>query len=241
MSKKLFCKGLKNGFPISLIYFAVAFTFGIQAVKSRISVLWSTVISATDFSSTGQFAGVKMIELGESFFAVFITVLIINARYLLMGFSLSQMLPAKTSVFKRMVLSFFVTDELYALAYDNKQDFCVTYFLGMGIIAYLGWVSGTLLGALTDSFLPVRLQLALGIALYCMFIAIIIPPAKKNKKIFMAIFIASGLSCLLYAIPFFKKQLGFSIILSSCVASCICALVFPMETESETERGVQNV
>lgn len=235
MNKKVFFKGVKSGFPVCLVYLAVSFTFGIQAVKSGLNAFWATLISATNLTSAGQFAGTKMIELGESFLAVFIAVLIINARYMLMGFSLSQMLPAKTNAFKRIVLSFFITDELYALACDNKQDFCVTYFLGMGIIAYLGWTVGTLLGALTDSFLPVRLQFALGIALYCMFIAIVIPPAKKDKKIFMAIFIASGLSCLLYAIPFFKNQLGLSVILSSCVASCICAFVFPLETEKEKQ------
>lgn len=233
MNKKVFIKGVKSGFPVCLVYLAVSFTFGIQAVKNGLNSFWATLISATNLTSAGQFAGIKMIKMGESFFAVFIAVLIINARYLLMGFSLSQMLPAKTNVFKRTVLSFFITDELYALACDNKQDFCVTYFLGMGIIAYLGWTAGTLLGSLTDSFLPARLQLALGIALYCMFIAIIIPPAKKDKKIFTAIFIASGLSCLLYVIPFFKNQLGLSVILASCVASCICAFVFPVNTERE--------
>lgn len=232
MDKKSFLKGIKDGLPVCFVYLAVSFTFGLQAVQKGINAFFATVISATNLTSAGQFAGIQMIENGESILAVFIAVLIINARYLLMSFSLSQRLPEKTGTAKRLVMSVFVTDELYALACNEKERFGFAYFFGSGIIAYVGWTGGTLLGSLTNGLLPLRLQVAMGIALYCMFIAIIIPPARGNKKIFFAIAIASLLSCLLYLIPFFKKNFGLSVIISSVFSACVTALVFPIE-ESE--------
>lgn len=231
MDKKAFLKGVRDGLPVCFVYVAVSFTFGLQAVQKGINAFFATVISATNLTSAGQFAGIQMIEHGESVLAVFIAVLIINARYLLMSFSLSQRLPENTGTGKRLIMSVFVTDELYALSCKEKEKFGFSYFFGSGIIAYIGWTLGTLLGSLTNDFLPLRVQVAMGIALYCMFIAIIIPPARENKKIFLTIFTASGLSCLFYLIPFFKKNFGLSVILASVVSACISAIFFPIKEE----------
>ena len=159
MDKKYgYKKGLIDGIPICLAYLAVSFTFGVEMTKFGFSSFFATAISATNLTSAGQFAGMKMMFNDAFFLEVFLAVFIINARYILMSLSLTQNLPQKTGTLKRLVMSMFVTDEIFALANQSGKNLNFKYFLGLGTLPYLGWTLGTLLGGLINSVLPASLQ-----------------------------------------------------------------------------------
>lgn len=232
MKKLSFTNGIKDGLPICFAYLAVSFTFGLTAVQQGLNVFLATLISATNITSAGQFAGLKMIVEGTSFFVVFLAVFIINSRYMLMSLSLAQNLPEGTNTKKRLIMSIFVTDEIFAVGYDKGKDINFIYFIGLSLTPYIGWTTGTFLGGLTDSLLPESLSLAMGIALYCMFIAIIVPPAKKSKPICFCIALSIALSCLFYFTPYLNKiNFGVTVIICSLVSSCITAWLYPIKEE----------
>ncbi len=238
-------KGLIDGIPICLAYLAVSFTFGVEMTSLGFSPFFATMISATNLTSAGQFAGIKMIATEAFFLEVFLAVFVINARYILMSLSLSQSLPEKTSTLKRAIMSMFVTDEIFAVASSSGKNLNFKYFWGLGTLPYLGWTIGTLVGGFVNSILPVSLQTALGIALYCMFIAIILPTAKKSGAVCFCIGLAVALSCALYYIPVINTlSFGIQIIISSVASSVVTALLFPIketeEKEKEEDEEVQN-
>ncbi len=234
--RKDFFTGLRNGIPICLAYIAVSFSFGLVATKGGLPTWLATVISATNLTSAGQFAGINMMFLSAGLFEIALAVLVINSRYMLMGFSLSQQLDEKVGTVKRLVMSLFITDEIFALASMRGEKLSFSYFIGLSVTPYFGWVIGTLLGGLVNGILPPSLQAAAGIALYCMFIAIIVPPAKKDKKILLCILLSAGLSCALYYIPYINKiSFGFRVIIASVLSAIICALIFPAKEEDSEE------
>ena len=234
MDKKLTYKnGIIDGLPICFAYLAVSFTFGMTAVQNGFDVLFATAISGTNLTSAGQFAGLNLISAGVALLELFIAVFIINSRYILMSLSISQYLPEKTGYLKRAVMSFFVTDEIFAVANHRKEKVSFIYFLGLGTTPYLGWTIGTLLGGITNTLLPQSLQSAMGIALYCMFIAIIIPPATKSLPITICILIATALSCTFYYVPVLNQvSSGISIIIVSVVTSMVVAILFPIKQQN---------
>ena len=189
MKKLTFMQGIKDGLPICFAYLAVSFTFGLQAVQNGLNIFWATLISATNITSAGQFAGLKMIQDGSYFLLVFFAVFIINSRYMLMSLSLSQNLPKEVGTKKRLIMSIFVTDEIFAVSYSKGKNVNFIYFIGLSLTPFLGWTIGTLLGGLINTLLPTSLSIAMGIALYCMFIAIIVGvcsgifPALKATKL----------------------------------------------------------
>ena len=230
-SQYTFIDGIRHGLPICFAYIAVSFTFGLIAVKGGLSVWTATAISATNLTSAGQFAGLNMILLGSGLLELFIAVFVINSRYMLMGLSLSQQLPSDVGTFSRLLMSCFVTDEIFALASQVGRQLSVRYFLGLGLTPYIGWSLGTFLGGCVNAALPEALQAAMGIALYCMFIAIIIPPAKKSQPITFCIITAVLLSCILEYVPLFKViSYGFKAVISSVLAAGLMALFFPIES-----------
>ena len=232
MKKLTFTNGVKDGLPICFAYLAVSFTFGLSAVQEGLNAFLATLISATNITSAGQFAGLKMIVQGALFLEIFLAVFIINSRYMLMSLSLAQNLPQGTSTLKRFIMSIFVTDEIFAVGYDKGKKINFIYFIGLSLTPYIGWTIGTLLGGLTDSILPESLSLAMGIALYCMFIAIIVPPAKKSKPICFCIAVSIALSCLFYYTPYLDKiNFGITVIICSLVSACITAWLFPIKEE----------
>ena len=234
MEQKLnFKQGILHGLPICFAYIAVSFTFGLTAVNKGLSVLETTLISATNLTSAGQFAGIQIILAMSSLFEIFLAVFIINSRYMLMSISISQQLTSKVGTLQRLLMSCFVTDEIFAVASIAKNKLTVPYFLGLSLTPYLGWTLGTFLGAIINSALPVALQNAMGIALYCMFIAIIIPPAKDSLPITMCVIIGALLSCTLEYTPVLNKiPFGFKIIISAVVTCIIVSLIFPIPTEN---------
>ena len=180
--QKPFIKGLSNGIPICLGYFSVSFGFGILAVKSGLQAIDAILISLTNLTSAGQAAGVGIIAAAGTLLEMALTQFVINLRYSLMGLSLSQKLSDKFTTVHRLIASFGITDEIFAVASSQKEKLVPSYMYGMILISSAGWVSGTAAGAVAGTALPPALTAAMGILLYGMFIAIIVPAARKCRK-----------------------------------------------------------
>ena len=180
-NKYYYLKGIKNGMPICLGYLAVSFTFGIMAKGAGLTTLEAVVLSLTNLTSAGQFAGLGIITAGSSLLEMALAQLIINLRYCLMSCSLSQKLDHKMPLFHRFLMAYGVTDEIFGVSVCHPGTLSPFYSYGLMSAAVPGWTLGTLLGALSGSLLPERLLNALGVALYGMFLAIIVPPARENR------------------------------------------------------------
>lgn len=229
LNENLFIKGIKKSLPITLGYFPVSFTFGIMATSLGLNPFIALIISLSNFTSAGQFAGTSLIFSGGSFIEIGITVFVINIRYMLMSFSLSQKIEKMPSI-KKAIMSFGITDETYALMAMEEKKLPFSYCMGIVTGPFLGWAAGTFAGAVSSSFLSESMQNAMGIALYAMFLAIIIPPAKRYRPILIVVIIAAIISCLFFYIPLLKNiSGGFVIIISTVISCAIGAKFLPME------------
>ena len=243
--KKRFLEGIKDGIPIGLGYLSVSFTFGIAAVApgeggNALSVWQALLISMTNLTSAGQVAGLQIMLFGGTLVEMAISEFIINLRYSLMSMSLSQKVNRKFKGIYRWLLGFGITDEIFAVAVSHKGEVSRSYFLGLMTIPYIGWSLGTLLGALSGNLLPAIVCSALGLAIYGMFIAIIVPPMKKSRSTLLVVCIAVILSCLFAYLPGLNKvSVGFTIIICAVAASAIGAIFFPMEDENEEEEETE--
>lgn len=227
-----FYKGLKHGIPIALGYIPVSFTFGLMAVKGGIPVAAAILISMTNLTSAGQFAGMNLIIEGASLIEIALTTFIVNLRYMLMSISLSQKLSNKITDFKKYILAFGITDEIFAISAVQPGELTSSYMAGLITIPYIGWALGTAMGALTSSLLPPTLQSAMGIALYCMFIAIVVPAAKESKAALVVALTAITISSAFTWIPYINSlSTGWVIIIATIVASSIGAVIFPREED----------
>lgn len=233
----LFVQGMKDGIPICLGYFAVSFAFGMLAVTSGLSVFQAVLLSLTNLTSAGQVAGVSLIQAGAPYYEMALTQLVINLRYCLMSFSLSQKIDRKAPFFHRFFISYGITDEIFAVASSRKGKVGPIYIYGLISVAAPGWVLGTLCGAVAGSLMPAPLVSALGIAIYGMFLAIIIPPAKSDRVILACVAGAMGLSALFRILPGLKRvSSGFSIILVTVAVAGGAAWLFPVREETEEDR-----
>lgn len=227
-----FAKGLKDGIPIGLGYFSVSITFGLMAVSMGIPVWAAVLISMTNLTSAGQFAGLSIITGGAPLFEMALTQLVINARYFLMSLSLSQKIHGGISTLDRLIISFFNTDEIFAVASAQDGEVGRRYLAGLAVIPYLGWTGGTLIGAVATSFLPESVAAALGIAIYGMFMAIIIPPAKKSRSVLLVVIVSAVLSCLFKWIPVLNTvSSGFVIIICALASATVGALAAPIKED----------
>lgn len=232
--KSNFMRGVNHGIPIALGYLSVSFGFGILAVKSGLSSLVSVIISATNLTSAGQAAGVGIIAASGTLIEMAAAQLTINLRYALMALSLSQKLDKTFTTPKRMLASFGITDEIFAVASAKEEVITFSYMAGIILISFAGWTGGTLMGALAGQILPSLVTNALGIMLYGMFIAIIIPPSRKEKKILFVVLLSATLSLLLrYIIKAFS--MGFTVIICAVAASAAAAILFPLKDEEVSE------
>lgn len=232
-----FKNGIKDGLPIGLGYLSVSFAFGVQASILGVPAFMSLFISMTNLTSAGQLAGLTIIaELG-TILEMILAQLVINARYFLMSLTLSQKLDDSFSTKHRFLCSAFITDEIFAIASSKHGLINRKYFYGLVVLPYIGWSLGTLLGALAGNALPVQLTNALGIALYAMFMAIIIPPSMSLKGVFPAVLIAAGLSCAMYYIPIFSGvNNGFKYIICAVISALITAYFFPIGNKKEDQK-----
>ncbi len=229
---KNFTRALVDGIPIMLGYLSVSFGLGILVMKSGLSVLSAVMISAANLTSAGQVAGLSVIVAGGTLVELIFCQLVINIRYSLMGFSLSQKLDSSFKTPQRLIVSFGITDEIFAVASAQKGKINARYMYGLITVSFVGWVSGTLLGAVAGEFLPAQVTDALGLMLYAMFIAIIVPPAKKNYRVLFVVLFALALSLFVTYVCTFISA-GFSVIICALISSVICALVFPISEEEE--------
>lgn len=234
-----FRKGIRDGIPICLGYISVSFAFGISAVNMGLSVLEAVMISMFNLTSAGQLAGAPIIAAFGSLWELAATQVIINLRYSLMSVSLSQKLGKSIGFFDRLWIAFCNTDEIFAVASGNKGAVGKSYMLGLALTPYLGWSVGTLLGAIAGDILPEIVASSLGVALYCMFIAIVVPPCKKSRPTLMCVLLAIALSCVFYYVPaldFIGD--GFVIIICAVISSLLFAFIAPVIDENGIEAEV---
>ncbi len=235
--KQQFTHGVKDGIPIGLGYFAVSFTFGMAATKNGIPIGISVLISATNLTSAGQFAALSIIAENGGYFLMLLTQLVINLRYCLMSLSLTQKMERTSTIPQLMLVSFGVTDEIFGISAAKEGAVSPFYNYGAMSVAIPGWVLGTFLGALSGKLLPAMFISALSVAIYGMFLAIIIPPAKKDSAILIAVLLAMALaSCFTY-LPVLKTvSSGMMIIIVTVLVSAIVALIRPVTvTDPEGE------
>lgn len=230
--KSAFSKGIINGIPICLGYLSVSFAFGIFAVENGLSPMEALLLSMSCVTSAGQLAAVPIIAAAGSLAELALSQLVINLRYSLMSISLSQKLDSGVTLFDRYVIAFVNTDEVFAVASGQFGKVSKWYLYGLILLPWLGWSCGTILGALAGNILPAIVTDALGVAIYGMFIAIVVPEAKKSKAVALCVAIAIALSCLFYFLPVLKAvPSGFTIILCAVAASAIMAWLAPIPEE----------
>jgi predicted branched-subunit amino acid permease len=232
--KNRFLIGLHHGLPIGLGYLSVSFAFGIFSLGQGLSI-WETLLnSMTNLTSAGQLAGVPIIAVGGSAAELAVTQLVINLRYSLMSVSLSQKLHDSVSLPHRLAVAFFNTDEIFAVASSRTEPLTRSYLYGLGVCPYLGWSLGTLAGALAGDILPARLTSALGITIYGMFVAIVIPAMRERKATAWCVLLAVTLSCAFRYLPLLSEvSSGFAIILCAVTASALLAYLAPLEQEGD--------
>lgn len=225
-------RGVKDGIPIGLGYLAVSFTFGMMAVSGGLSIWQAVLISLTNLTSAGQFAGLDIILVGGSYWEMALTQLIINLRYCLMSFSLAQKLRRDVPWAHRYAVAFGITDEIFGVSASQPGKVSPYYNYGAMSMAIPGWVLGTLAGAISGSILPEFVISALSVAIYGMFLAIIIPPAKTNKAVLGVVVGAMIVSSLFAVIPVLKTiSSGFVIIITTVLVAGAAAILCPVKEE----------
>lgn len=236
MKKQEFLEGIKDGMPICLGYFSVSMAFGLTVVLSGLPIWSAVLISLTNLTSAGQFAGVNvMLSLG-SLLELALTTLIINMRYFLMSLTMSQKTDRDMPLWQRFIFSFAITDEVFAVSVKRRTNLTAPYLCGLMLSPPIGWTLGTATGAVASSVMPASLSSALGIALYGMFIAIVIPPARENRNILITVIMAIGASMLFSYMPVLRNiSEGWSIIIITLAVSATAAWLFPIKEGEEEE------
>jgi 4-azaleucine resistance transporter AzlC len=232
MKKSLIFKtGLKAGIPIAFGYLPIAITFGLMTkaagIPSYVGVLMSFII----YAGASQFVGINLLVLGAASWEIVLTTFILNLRHLLMSASLSQSLKPESNKALLPLVSFGITDETFTVASLNSKDkLDVFYLLGLNIIAFSAWNIGTWCGLFLASGLPQSLKDSMGIALYAMFIGLLIPSAAKSKPVLIIALIAAATHALIKWLPLFDSlSAGWSIIISTIIAAAIGAYLYPQE------------
>ena len=230
MKTKDYQNGLRAGVAVALGYFAVSFTFGMASAADGLSILQAVLISLTNVTSAGQFSGLAVIAAGGTYIEIALTQLVINLRYCLMSFSLAQKLNRTAPHWHRYLMAYSVTDEIFALDASLDRALPPAYHYGITSVAVPGWVLGTLAGAVSGNILPSFVISALGVAIYGMFLAIIIPPARQNRAVLLVVLSAMGLSFLFSILPVLNRiTSGFVIIITTVTVAGIAAWLKPIE------------
>jgi len=228
-----FRQGIRHGIPIALGYLSVSFAFGMKAAGAGLTVLQAALISMTNLTSAGQIAALPLMVGGASLAEMALTQLTINLRYALMSLSLSRKLDESMGTLQRMIFSFANTDEIFAVASSQPGKVGKRYLYGLMITPWIGWSLGTLLGSAAGTLLPEFVRTALGIAIYGMFLAIILPPARKLGPVRFVVIIAVALSLCFHYIPGLNTVSGgFVIIICGVVAAVAGALLFPIREDA---------
>lgn len=236
-NKLAFSNGMRDGIPIALGYFAVAFTLGIAAKNAGFTPLQAMIVSMTNNASAGEYAGFTLISAGAGYLELALMMVVANARYLLMSCALSQKLDPKTPLHHRLLIGYDVTDEIFGICINSPGKLNPFYAYGAFSVAIPGWAIGTYLGVLMGNVLPSNVVSALSVGLYGMFIAIIIPPARENRLLAGLIVVSMLLSLLFATAPILSSiPSGTSILLLTIVISAAAAILFPIK-EGENSNG----
>ncbi len=239
MKKKDFIQGAKDGLPIMLGYLAVSFSLGIMVVSGGLSVFQGALMSLTNVTSAGEFAGLQIILASGTLVEMILTQVIINLRYALMSLSLSQKIDSGVTLWQRLVIAFANTDEIFAVAMNHAKSLTFPYMVGLELFPVLGWTAGTALGSIAYHLMPESVTTAMNVMLYGMFIAVVLPVAKAKKSVLMVACLSIALSCLFTYVPFLSfVPAGIVIILCTVIAAAVGSLLFPISTEEETEAEV---
>ena len=235
-NSSVFKSGMKDGIPIGLGYLAVSFSLGIMAKKAGLSPFQGLLASFLCNASAGEYAGFSIIAAGATYLEMVLAIFIANARYLLMSCAMSQRFSANTSIFHRLTMAFDITDEVFAISIARPGFLNPYYTYGAMTTTMPLWAIGTALGVIAGNMLPIRLVSAFSVALYGMFLAVIIPPARKDKIIAGIIVICFALCFISCYIPFIKEMSdGSKTIILTVLISTIAAILFPRKEESEAE------
>lgn len=230
-----FRRGVRDGMPIALGYFAVAFTLGIAAKNAGFSAVQAMVESLTNNASAGEYAVFSLVSAGAGYWEVAVMTLVANARYLLMSCALSQKLAPETGLGHRMLVAFDVTDEIFgvSIAFPGRLNPFYTY--GVMAVAIPGWALGTFLGVVVGNVLPLRLVSALSVGLYGMFLAIIVPPARESRVVLALVLLSFAASWAAASLPALAAvSSGVKTIVLTVAISLGAAVLFPVAEEAET-------
>ena len=227
---KEYWKGFRDGLPIGLGYFSVSVAFGVAAAQAQVPIWAAVLISMTNLTSAGQLAGLEVIQGLGGFLEMALVQLIINLRYALMSITISQKLKEGVRPFERLIIAFGNTDEIFALSTSRKEPLSPAYFYGLMTLPWICWSGGTLVGASASALLPVSVLSALGIAIYGMLVAVVVPAMKKSLAVVGVVAVAVGLSCVFKWVPKVNELSGgFAIIICAVVAAVVGAVLRPVE------------
>jgi len=229
--KENFLRGVKAALPIAVGYIPIAIAFGLLSKSVGIPSYISFLMSFLIYAGASQFIGINLIALGARWWEIVITTFILNLRHFLMTATLSQKLEKQASIKWRMLLSFGITDETFSVTSFQNQESLSRYFsLGLNTVAFASWNVGTWLGLFCASGLPDTLKSSMGIALYAMFIGLLIPQVKKSKSAIMVSLLAIIINCLSNWLPLGGAvSAGWGIIIATVTSAAIGAKLFAME------------
>ena len=232
-NREKYREGLTDGVPIAMGYFAVAFTLGIVAKNAGFTALQAMVFSIATNASAGQSAAFSLIPAGAGYIEVAVMTFVANARYLLMSCALSQKFPPNSPLLPRMIVAFDITDEIFGISVAQPGYLNPFYTYGAMSVAIPGWATGTFLGVIMGNILPLRVVSALSVGLYGMFLAIIIPPARKSRIIAGVVAVSFLLSGLAAYLPLLSGiSAGVKTIVLTVAISLAAAILFPIQEET---------
>lgn len=236
--KAVFLRGMRDGFPIGLGYLAVSFALGIAVKNAGMTAFQGFLMSWLGMASAGEYAAITVIAAAAPYWEMALVTLITNARYLLMSFALSQRLSPDTTLLQRLLIGYSVTDELFGIAIHQPKPLDPMYSYGSYLVAIPMWATGTALGVIVGNILPLRVVSALSVALFGMFIAVIIPPARENRVVLLFVLLSFAASFAMSRLPWFAGMSGGTkVILLTVVLAGIAAAAFPITPEEEEAPG----
>ncbi|MGN0389683.1 MAG: AzlC family ABC transporter permease [Wujia sp.] len=236
INQRNYCEGMRDAVPIALGYLAVSFTLGIAAKNVGIGALQATLMSFTNSTSAGEFAALTAIAGGATYMELALMQFVINLRYMLMSCSLSQKIDPEFSVIHRFLMGFGVTDEIFGISIARGGKLNPFYTYGAMSLAIPAWSLGTFLGVVLGNVLPGGVVSALSVALYGMFLAIIIPPARDNKIIAGLVVVSMAASFLFAKLPVVRDiSSGMRVIILTVMIAGAAAVLFPIKEEEQTD------
>lgn len=242
LSNYTFVRGMRDGIPICLGYFAVSFALGIAGRGVGMNAVQAFVMSLTMVASAGQFAAITLIGAGAGIIEMITTTVVVNLRYLLMSCSLTQKLSPETKLLHRLALSYCMTDEIFGLSISVDGFLRPVYTYGITMISVSGWCLGTVLGVVAGNILPALVTNALGVAMYGMFLAIIIPPAKENHFLGALVAVSMAASGLYSILPYLRSiSSGFRVIILTILIAGIAAVIHPMEESGDNPGHTESI